>query len=303
MNISILTTLLQMRTDRLFPVLRKILEERYPKVYAKEGKYIYAPGEIPLGLVAHIDTVHSFPSEEFFYDQEKKVLWAADGLGADDRAGIYAILTLIEKGYRPTIIFTDKEETGGQGAKELITDFPKCRKNLNFLIEIDRQGQNDCVFYQCDNQKFNTFIESFGFKTAYGTFTDISVICPQWGIAGVNVSAGYVDEHSFSERLYTEWLDSTIDKIKNILDSKTKKYKYIQDKFRTSYYFTDSKCKYCGNSVIGTDYLDCYDKNVIPRKVCWDCLIDKKINSNINWCDTCGIAFFGEECPACSTQV
>ena len=108
--------------------------------------YIIAEGDLPVCLCAHIDTVFSHLPETFYYDQEKSVLWSPQGLGADDRAGNYAIIELLEKGHKPSIILTDEEEKGGLGAEALIKKFPECPfEDCRASIQFDRQGQQDAV--------------------------------------------------------------------------------------------------------------------------------------------------------------
>ena len=42
------------------------------------SKYIFAKGTIPIMLVAHLDTVHTTPVEELFYDKKKDVMWSPE---------------------------------------------------------------------------------------------------------------------------------------------------------------------------------------------------------------------------------
>ena len=296
MNIAKFQTIAKANDNVLFEALTRILKEKYKKVCAKPGEYIYAPGNIPIGLVAHIDTVHTIKPHEFFYDNKKKVLWSSDGLGADDRAGIYAILEILEAGYKPTIIITDKEEAGGKGARTFVQDFPIAPKKLNYLIELDRQGYNDSVYYWCENEEFENHINSFGFTTQYGTFSDISIICPSWGLAGVNLSIGYMDEHTYAERLYTEWFDETVKKVKTILENPGQKFKYIEKYSYSTSYFHDG-CAKCGNPIYSNDYINYVDKNSEVKRICWDCISAK--HQELFWCDECGIAFEGDVCPIC----
>ena len=98
------------------------------------------------------------------------------------------------------------------------------------MIELDRQGYKECVFYDCDNPDFEKYVNSFGFNTETGTFTDISIICPEWGVAGVNLSVGYLWEHSYIEHFYSEMWYDTYRKVVRMLDDKDgykKIWKYI----------------------------------------------------------------------------
>lgn len=261
-------------------------------IYTKD--YIIAKGEIPVGIVAHTDTVHTKCIQELFYDRDKNVLWSPEGLGADDRAGVYSIVEIIRRGYKPTIILTTEEEKGGVGASILISEHGKSPSDLNFLIELDRRGEEDCVFYSCDNADFEEYIEDFGFKTNWGSFSDISIIAPVWKIAAVNLSIGYEDEHSKGERLYVNWMFNTIDKVCTILDSVTEedRFEYIESK--------DPFRGYTG----GYDYMDvAYGYNSIfsdykrEGELCWGCLgtFDSEImiyKDNQAYCGDCYPKYF-----------
>ena len=206
--------------------LPRFLKKHYDNVICTD-KFIIAVGDIPVGLIAHLDTVHK-ESPDIFHDQERGVLWAPQGLGADDRAGVYAIIDIIQRGLRPHVIFTTDEETGGHGALALIKSYPECPFELNFLIELDRRGSIDSVYYDCANDDFEEYINRFGFKSDWGTFTDISIIAPAWEVAAVNLSVGYYQEHTRGEYLVLDELDATIDKVCNILrDPDMKAYEYI----------------------------------------------------------------------------
>lgn len=235
MNLQLIKKLCLIKTEDLPYIIKKFLKTcGYTKV-VKTSHYIIAEGDLPICLIAHMDTVFPTPpaKENFFYDNQKKILWNPNGSGFDDRAGIYIILQLLQEGYRPSLIFTDGEEKGGIGANELTISFPNCPfADCRALIQLDRANKNDCVFYDCDNRDFEKYICSFGFKYSIGTFSDISIIAPSWGIAAVNLSVGYEDEHSYCERLYCNWCDNTLEKVRNILEKSESmlSYAYIEKK-------------------------------------------------------------------------
>lgn len=238
--------------------------------------YIIAMGNIPIGIVAHMDTVHKIPVKDLFYDRDKNVLWSPQGLGADDRAGVYGMVEILRRGYRPTLILTTDEEIGALGASALIGDYPQPPCDLNFLIELDRRGEDDCVFYDCDNNDFEIYIEDFGFKTQWGSFSDISYICPTWKIAGVNLSIGYQDEHSYSERLYVDYMFNTIDKVCNIfeaLDVEKDKFIYIQSPSYQSWDYGYGNYGY-GDGLGDISRAYGYDTSAYANKeeVCWGCV-------------------------------
>ena len=309
----------QLKKETLLNVMHKYLKSKYQTVHRTKD-YIIAVGDIPVALLAHLDTVFETPPEEIFYDKTKNVMWSPEGLGADDRAGVYSIVQIIKKGFRPTVIFTMDEEMGALGASELVRRFPKAPTELKYVIELDRRNSLDCVFYDCYNPKFEEYVESFGFVTAFGSFTDISVICPNWEIAGVNLSIGYRDEHTYQERLYIGHMNATINKVVKMLqdiENVAEPYKYVPAIYtRTSKPITlydwdpsfgiskeiwDSwhnipdtmrECSACGA-------ID-YDYNLFPVKalngntlfLCCDCVVNDPM---ISWCQRCKEPFITVE--------
>jgi hypothetical protein len=224
----------------LYDILQIKLKQIFKKVIGKKYEYLYAVGDIPIMMVAHIDTVHSkLPRIE--HDHGENILWAINGLGADDRAGVIGIINILNSGYRPHVLFCNYEEVGGKGAKIAANKLKP--KNLKYIIELDRRNSNDAVFYDCDNDKFEKYITSFGFKHSWGSFSDISILCPKWGVAGVNLSTGYYNAHNKNEYLKIDEWKEIIGKVKKMLDNPPdNSFKYIT---KTTYYgkITDDKKK------------------------------------------------------------
>lgn len=221
--------ILKLSQENLIIYAKDYLETKYDKIYATKD-YVIAVGDIPVGLVAHTDTVFGRPPRNIFCDKDYGVIWSPEGAGHDDRAGVYGILKLVEKGFKPTVILIADEERGCLGAEKLVMDFPDPPASLKYLIELDRQGKNDCVFYQCKNIPFFKFIESFGFITKSGSYSDISVLCPHWNLAGANLSVGYYNEHTEAEFLCIDQLSDTLTKTASMLQiaNETSNFEYIR---------------------------------------------------------------------------
>ena len=292
------------------PALKKVMSNFLRKKYTKvtETKdYLFAEGEIPVALVAHMDTVFDKPVTDMFYDNRKNVIWSPQGLGADDRAGVYAIIQIVRSGLRPHIILTTDEEKGCLGAAELAK--LQCPfENLQYVIELDRRGTNDCVFYDCENPQFVDYVEQFGFTEAYGSFSDICEICPEWGVAGVNLSIGYQDEHSYQELLFVGPMLATIDKVKKMLqEDDIPFFKYIPSPYAWnwktwgkdgwdekydqkgfgygcySYPYDDEViCSKCGKTFLEEEVFPVKMLNGKTGWYCPDCLVD-----NVSWCKYC----------------
>ena len=218
---------------------------------------VYAEGDIPVLLVAHMDTVHKNKPTEIYYDPEEDVMWSPQGIGGDDRCGVFAILEIL-KTHKPYVLFTEDEEIGCIGAKKAVEKLKKPK--VNFIIELDRRGINDCVFYDCDNKEFHRYIESFGFESNWGSFSDICHLSDAWDIASVNLSIGYNREHTTSEVIYTNVMEQTIEKVKKILDDAEKNKKFFKYDRKVYHYKV-----YRGGYDYGYDYDD-FDWNYGYKK-------------------------------------
>jgi hypothetical protein len=162
-----------MTQGSLHKTLKTCLDKYYKEVVCTDD-YVMAYGTIPIALVAHMDTVFKQPPQDIYYDREQNVIWSPEGGCGDDRTGVFAILKILQSGLRPTIIFTTDEESGGLGAVQLVTDFPEAPVDIKYIIQLDRRGSNDCVFYDCENEEFEQYVETFGFITGFGSFSDIA---------------------------------------------------------------------------------------------------------------------------------
>lgn len=273
--------IVSMGQPSLKKAMARSLKRFYPDVIETKD-YIVAPGDIPIGLVAHLDTVFNFPAQDVYFDREKQVIWSPDGLGADDRAGVLGILNIIrdKAKYRPWIFLTTNEEKGGLGACALAEEV--VAPPLKFLIELDRRGKNDCVFYDCNTADFKKYIESFGFKEAKGSFSDISFLMSEWNMCGVNLSIGYEDEHTYTETFFVQHWDETVQKVKTILSQES--YPDFVFEETESYY---TRCSKCGKAN--------YTFETIPvgkEIYCIDCAV-----KYVEWCKQCGQPYLiGTKC-------
>lgn len=222
--------------ETLFKTLHK-MHKRYVSSFCKKN-YILVRGEAPVMLVAHLDTVHHEPVREICKTGNGNILMSPQGIGGDDRCGVYALNAVYEQSkVKPWLLFTCDEEVGGLGAEQFCVQhrnkkLPKEIDELKLLIEIDRKGKNDAVYYDCDNPEFEKYITGKGFETQSGSFTDISSIAPELGIAAVNLSSGYYNAHTRYEYINRKHLNNTVQKVLEIVTETTApdfpKYEYIE---------------------------------------------------------------------------
>lgn len=205
---------------QLFKRLCKLF---YGKTLISKGNFILVRGKAPVLLVAHLDTVHEEPVRDICTSADGNILMSPQGIGGDDRCGCFALVHIFRAAQvKPWLLFCCNEEIGGRGAHQFCLAhsqhlLPNELDHLKFIIELDRKGSNDAVFYDCDNPDFEAYITGKDFKTAQGSFSDISLIAPELGVAAVNLSCGYYNAHSLHEFINRAELYTTILKVGNIL--------------------------------------------------------------------------------------
>ena len=239
----------KMSQEKLKETLEAELKKSYEKVISDDG-YLYADGKFPVLLVAHMDTVHENLPKHILYTENGNRVSSPTGIGGDDRCGIYMILEVIKR-YNCSVLFCEDEEVGGVGATKFTSSALARGLNFNYIIEFDRRGKNDAVFYNCDNEDFEKFITKDFYKTSHGSFSDISIIAPALKCAAVNLSCGYYNAHTKSEYVLISEMRKSIEEACKILE-RTKEsdvFEYVEKEY--SYYR--------GGGWYNDDYYDYYN--------------------------------------------
>lgn len=280
-DLALMERLMLMKQPQVRKFLVQVLQKYYDgKDLIIDKDYLAAKGTIPIAVAAHMDTVwETSVGHEVFYDKQKNVMVNLRGGGYDDKVGIFMILKLLEFGYRPNVVFCANEEIGSLGAEAFVKAYPKCPfDDCRFIVMLDRRGVEDCVFYDCENEEFEKYCEGFGFKTAWGSFTDICTLCPAWGMAGVNFSVGYVDEHTVNEKLFVGPMFNTLKKVENILSQPEEQipyFKYIPGYYTYGYRGWNYKGSrhYYDYSGYYDDKYDTYGEGgwFYDDEICWGC--------------------------------
>lgn len=218
----------KMSQSELKTYLTKFLKTKYNEVVSKDG-FIYAKGTFPVMLVAHMDTVHKELVKQIVYDNSGDVISSPQGIGGDDRAGITMVMEII-KSYNCSVLFTEDEEIGCVGTIKFVNTLEQGNINVNpvnYIIELDRMGSKDAVFYNCDNPDFEDFIlQGKDWNLNYGSYTDIVEIAPVLGVAAVNFSCGYYNPHTTKEYVVLSEMKENIEKVKRLLARTTDKDKF-----------------------------------------------------------------------------
>lgn len=227
----------QSDTEDLFEYLSNQMEKLYgDENCVIDNDWLYCNGDIPVCLCAHLDTVHKELPLQIYLEPEYNIITSPQGIGGDDRCGVYIILSILKEfekiGALPSIFFSTDEETGSKttiaASKYLKENNPEMIDRLCFFVQLDRKNYVDAVYYQCGNKEFKEYINSYGFQEAFGTRTDISILCRDFDKAGVNFSCGFQNEHHLDEYVLIDVMDSTHEKLTKILKEldTNKKFKH-----------------------------------------------------------------------------
>ena len=182
--------------------------------------YFFVKGNVPLCFVAHIDTVRT-KKDKMNLVVENNVISNKSGiLGADDRAGVYGLFKIYEAlsgGQKiPSLLFTNYEETGGLGAKSFTDAYDKL-EDVNLFIELDRKGTDEYVTYVDVSDEVEKYIESFGYISSIGSYSDIADLTEHYLIPAVNISIGYYSQHTNKERLVIDAMNMNIQRCINMV--------------------------------------------------------------------------------------
>lgn len=192
---------MQATEQEVVDLFKTIPNAQVLETYDKNKPAIFVPGSHKnrVLLVAHYDTVFSKPikvkqSGTWLVSGQKDV-----GIGADDRAGVCALWMLRKLGH--SLLIVPDEEVGCKGSGYVAEHYADLFKDHSFMIEFDRAGDSDLVYYDMETPEFQAYMEQAfpGYSFASGSYTDIVELCPAFDIAGVNISIGYYNQHSKAE--------------------------------------------------------------------------------------------------------
>ena len=249
----------------LFNLMRRTYEGL---TISRKGEFVLVKGEAPIMLLAHMDTVHKERVKQICKTENGNVLMSPQGIGGDDRCGVYALNTVYSLApVKPWLLFLCDEEIGCVGAGKFARRFeksllPEKLKEVKCLIEIDRKGSKDAVYYDYANDDFEDYITSKGFKTAFGSCSDISYVAPAMGVAAVNLSSGYYNQHTQHEYIVSSEIDETSRKVLDIVADSVKpdfpRYEY-REKFSSHGFF--------GRSWYEDDWYDSWGGNYTEKEI------------------------------------
>lgn len=193
-------------------------------------------GTPPIIFSSHVDTVHrNSGRQKVCFDANMGLIYKDDKepLGADDAAGVWLLLQMIEANVPGRYLFHRGEECGGKGSKVVAQHHKDILEGVKYAVAFDRKADCSIITYQrggrCCSDTFATALGAritarmphHSGKPRYtlapddtGVYTDTAEytsVIPEC----TNVSVGYYDEHTGNESLDLEYLlalrDAVID--------------------------------------------------------------------------------------------
>lgn len=184
----------------------KLVSDQSNNVRIRKGK----PGTVPC-VAAHLDTVQQASAAKIVRKDGRlfgvNELDQRTGIGADDKAGVFVCLELLEKFDDIAVILFAGEEIGCVGAQNA----PKAWfDDVGYVIEFDCPGRG-LVSYTSNGMRLfangGEFIETAApVLQAHGLthwqrhpFSDVMALRRRFGISCLNLSCGYYNWHQRDE--------------------------------------------------------------------------------------------------------
>ena len=211
----------------------KIVCDKPGNLYIIKGKSETYPC-----IVAHLDQVQDKHSKDFIaYEAEDIIIGFSpkrreqQGLGADDKCGIWIGLKCLQKFEALKLAFFVGEEIGCKGSGQAEMEFfSDCR----FVIEPDRKGAEDLITQigwtpLCSDDFLKDIgFKKFGYKETDGMMTDIEALKDNGlMLSCINVSCGYYEPHRDTEFVYKPALSNCLAFIEHIIKTCTKVYPHV----------------------------------------------------------------------------
>lgn len=182
---------------------------------------LHPDGRVPRTLFScHTDTVHRHDGRQRIkFNRTTQTYHKTDGepLGADDAAGAWVMLEMIDAGVPGCYFFHRAEECGGLGSTHMAKNYSDILHKFHRAVAFDRRGGTSVITHQgwgrCCSDEFAQALadalnendnnmyapDDTGVFTDTANYTEIIPEC-------TNLSCGYANEHSGNETLHVPTL-------------------------------------------------------------------------------------------------
>ena len=185
-----------------------VVQDNAGNLYVTKGKADTYPC-----ICAHLDQVQDAHSKDFKVIKQDDIIFAysakskaQQGLGADDKNGIWIALELLGELDVLKCAFFVGEEVGCVGSGRADMEF---FKDVRYCIQPDRRNGDDLITSISGaicSEDFLAAIDyaKFGYKETTGLMTDVEELCEKGvGVSCINISCGYYNPHTDHE--CTSW--------------------------------------------------------------------------------------------------
>lgn len=208
-----------------------IVTDQIGNIYVKKGNAETYPC-----IASHIDQVQKTHSKDFQAMETDDIIFGfslshrqQEGVGADDKCGIWIALKCLKKFDTLKAVFFVQEEIGCRGsAKADMQFFDDCR----YVIQCDRRNGTDLITNiggwteLCSEDFVNALgADKFGYKQAKGMITDVGQLKENGlAISAINLSCGYYEPHTDHEFVMKAEVLNCLAFVENIITNLTQVY-------------------------------------------------------------------------------
>lgn len=229
---------------KIIKYVRQWIDEHVPEVdthFDKLGNLYVTKGEAGVGhptLACHMDQVQIIHSDDFEVREENGMLYGwseanqqREGLGADDKNGIYICLRCLEECPRLKVFMAVGEEKGCIGSNRADMSF---FSDSLYVLEPDCKGGTEIHTnlrgIPCASEDFNTalLVESNGFTITDGKSSDIlALTLNDIGVSCANIPAGYHNPHKDDEYTVITELEHTLTFIRHFVTTEHRRFPHV----------------------------------------------------------------------------
>lgn len=195
-----------------------------PEIIATDTKepmaFIVRVGKSDIMFTSHVDTVHMMHAEVFQKVILKDGLYQKNDnqpLGADDAAGVWLMINMIQAKVPGVYAFFRGEERGGIGSSYCAEHRKDLFEGIKCAIAFDRKGTSSIITHQgsgrgCSDEFAQSLADILGMGhklDTTGVYTDTAEffeLVPNC----TNVSVGYFNEHTKKETLNKIYIEALL---------------------------------------------------------------------------------------------
>lgn len=223
------------------PGAKVVLDKKVGNIYVTKGVSDTYPC-----IVAHNDQVQEKYARDFIAIETRDLIFGYSpkkrefqGLGADDKNGVWICLQCLMKYDVLKAAFFVGEEIGCIGSGKADMDF---FKDCRFVLQCDRRGSNDLITSICGTELCSedfldaTDYAQFGYHNENGAMTDVLTLKENGvSVSCVNMSCGYYEPHTNHEYTVKKDLFNCLSFVEHIIENCTQVYPHEFD-FYAGYY-------------------------------------------------------------------